>query len=317
MNSPCYLAIDTSNYTTSTAVFTDGKVIHSKQLLPVKEGQIGLRQSDAVFHHTVQLPQMMELLSEKVCLKDIQAVGASFTPRNTEGSYMPCFLVGSGLARCICAVMDIPLYRFSHQQGHIAAAIYSSKHSELFHQQHLAFHVSGGTTEALIVRPDKENILTATLVGRTLDLNAGQLIDRVGVMMGLQFPCGKAIEQLALAFGRTLKKSRPTIKNCDCCLSGVENICQKMYKDGVAKEEISFYVLKYIEQTLFFMANNILTQYGKMPVLFSGGVMSNSIIRKSLTEKLGAFFAEPEFSTDNAGGIAVLTALKQLKGFAL
>ncbi len=311
MSGACYLAIDTSNYTTSTAVFQNGKVIHSKKLLPVKEGQLGLRQSDAVFHHTVQLPQMIELLSEKIRLKDIRAVGASFTPRNVEGSYMPCFLVGSGLARSIRSVLDIPLYRFSHQQGHISAGIYSSGHFELFEQKHLAFHISGGTTEALIVNPDKENIISATLTGKTLDLNAGQLIDRVGVMMGLSFPCGKELETLALHFFGKVGKINPTVKNCDCCLSGVENICRKMYQSGVVKEEIAFYVLQYIEQTLFMMTKNIFRQYGKMPVLFSGGVMSNSIIRKNLTEKLGAFFAEPEFSTDNAGGIAVLTALKE------
>ncbi len=310
MSKNCYLAIDTSNYTTSTAVYQDGKVIHSKKLLPVKEGQLGLRQSEAVFHHTVQLPQMIELLSEKADLKSLKAVGASFTPRSVDGSYMPCFHVGSGLARCVSAILDIPLYRFSHQQGHISAGIYSSKHFELFTQKHLAFHISGGTTEALIVTPDDKEIISAMLVGKTLDLNAGQLIDRVGVMLGLQFPCGKEIERLALHFLGNISKIKPTVKNCDCCLSGVQNICEKMYQNGVSAEEIAFYVLKYIEQTLLLMTENIFRQYGKMPVLFSGGVMSNSIIRNSLTEKLGAYFAEPEFSTDNAGGIAVLTALK-------
>ena len=320
MSSSVYLAIDTSNYTTSTAVYQSGKIIHAKKLLPVKEGQLGLRQSDAVFHHTVQLPQMVEQLSEKINLSEIRAVGASFTPRSVSGSYMPCFQVGSALARSISAVMGIPLYRFSHQQGHIAAAIYSSEHFELFTEKHLAFHISGGTTEALIVTPDKENIISATLTAKTLDLNAGQLVDRVGLMLGLQFPCGKELERLALRFLGKPKPIKPTIRQGNCCLSGVQNQCEKMFREGISKEEISFYVLKYIEETLLVMTQNICSQYGKMPVLFSGGVMSNSIIRNSLSERLGAFFAEPEFSTDNAGGIAVLTALKEnyaFKGEAL
>lgn len=307
--SKSYLAIDTSNYTTSTAIYTDGNIIQAKKLLPVKEGELGLRQSDAVFHHTIQLPQMIEQLAAQTQLNSVTAIGASFTPRQVEGSYMPCFTVGSGFARGLSAVMNVPLYSFSHQQGHIAAAIYSSKQYNLFNEKHLAFHISGGTTEALIVSPDKENIISATLVGKTLDLNAGQLVDRVGVMLQLPFPCGKHIEQLALNFFGKIK-TKPTIKDCNCCLSGVQNICEKMYKEGISKEEISAFVLKYIEDTLYKMTLNIFDTYGKMPVLFAGGVMSNSIIRNNLTEKLGAYFAEPEFSTDNAAGVAVLTAIK-------
>lgn len=304
-----YLAIDTSNYTTSVAFYKDGKITQLKKLLPVKQGQLGLRQSDAVFHHTIQLPQLIEDLSAEVSLKNLTAVGASFTPRSVEGSYMPCFTVGSGFARSVSSILDLPIYRFSHQQGHIAAAIYSSGNLNLFSEKHIAFHISGGTTEALIVTPDNDNILNATLVGETLDLNAGQLVDRVGVMLGLPFPCGKHIEKLALGFsGKTNVK--PTLKGCDCCLSGVQNICEKMYKNNVSYEEISAYVLNYIEKTLLKMTFNIFDKYGKMPVLFSGGVMSNSIIRENLTKALGAYFAQPEFSSDNAAGIAVLTALK-------
>lgn len=309
MCSMSYLGIDTSNYTTSVAYFDGVNILQAKKLLPVKQGQLGLRQSDAVFHHTVQLPMMLEELSEKTDIINISAIGASFTPRSVEGSYMPCFNVGSGTARSISSIVKVPLYRFSHQQGHIAAAIYSSGKFELFREKHLAFHVSGGTTEALIVNPDDENIISATLVGETLDLNAGQLVDRVGVMLGLQFPCGKQIEQLALNFIGKIKV-KPTIKGCNCCMSGVENICNEMYKNNISNEEISAFVLKYIEETLYKMTLNIFEEYGKMPVLFSGGVMSNSIIRNNLTRRFGAFFAKPEFSTDNAAGIAVLTALK-------
>lgn len=304
-----YLGIDTSNYTTSTAVYANGEIIQEKNLLPVQEGKLGLRQSDAVFHHTIQLPQMIEQLSQKVNLSKINAIGASFTPRSVQGSYMPCFTVGSGFARSLSAVISVPLYPFSHQQGHIAAAIYSSKQLNLFTEKHLAFHISGGTTEALIVTPHTENIVNAQLVGKTLDLNAGQLVDRVGLMLGFQFPCGKKLEEYALKYTDKIKV-KPTIKNCDCCLSGVQNIAEKMFKCGVSKEEISATVLKYIEETLYFMTINIFKDYGKMPVLFSGGVMSNSIIRTNLTKRLNAFFAQPEFSTDNSAGIAVLTAIK-------
>ena len=61
---PYYLGIDTSNYTTSCALYNSDTdtVVHRKKLLPVKKGELGLRQSDAVFHHTVQLPELMREL---------------------------------------------------------------------------------------------------------------------------------------------------------------------------------------------------------------------------------------------------------------
>ncbi len=310
MSERVYLGIDTSNYTTSAAVFSDGNIVQEKKLLPVEKGKCGLRQSDAVFHHTAQLPQIIEKLSELADMNGISAVGASFTPRSVKGSYMPCFTVGSGFARCLAEVMNIPVYAFSHQQGHIAAAVYSCGERSLFEKKHLAFHVSGGTTEAIIVTHSESDIINTELVGRTLDLNAGQLIDRVGVMLGLEFPCGAELEKLALGFSGNIK-TKPTVRECDCCISGVQNICENMYKQGTPNEEIAAYVFEYVEKTLLLMTENIFGKYGKMPVLFSGGVMSNRIIRKNITEKLGnAYFAKPEFSSDNAAGIAVLTAIK-------
>lgn len=303
------LGIDTSNYTTSAALYTGGEVIQNKKLLPVKSGTLGLRQSDAIFHHTQQLPEIINGLMSNSSA-DIKAVGASVTPRNIKGSYMPCFTVGGGAAKILSSVMKIPFYGFSHQQGHIAAALFSAGKLQLLKKEFLAFHVSGGTTEALIACGDANNIINTKLAASTLDLNAGQLVDRAGVMMGLDFPCGKELEKLALLCNESVKV-KSTLKGSNCCLSGVENQCRKIFEESNSKEKTALYVLKSIEQTLLDMCVEILKEHGKMPILFSGGVMSNSIIRNSLTEKLGAYFAEPEFSADNAAGIAVLTAVKE------
>lgn len=303
-----YLGIDTSNYTTSVAFYKEGEVIQYKKLLPVKEGALGVRQSDAVFHHTQQLPQLMEMLFENYTNR-INAIGASVKPRNINGSYMPCFSVGSSSAQILSSALKVPVFPFSHQQGHIAAALYSANKMELIQERFLAFHVSGGTTEALIVTPNKKDIIHTELVAATLDLNAGQLVDRIGVMLGLSFPCGKKLEELALNYQKSIQV-KSTLKGVDCCLSGIENKCRKMFDEGIDKGKIAAFVLAYIEQILFDMCIRLLQEKGNMPVLFSGGVMSNSIIKQNLTEKLGAYFCAPEFSTDNAAGIAVLTAIK-------
>ena len=307
---PYYLGIDTSNYTTSASVYDSdsGKMLMQKKLLPVKNGECGLRQSDAVFHHVRQLPQVISALFDGF-EGEIVAVGVSSRPRDIEGSYMPCFSVGLGTAQMIAKINRIPLYTFSHQSGHIAAALYSAKVTELINKRFLAFHVSGGTTEAVIVQPDKDCIFHTEIAAKTLDLNAGQLIDRVGVMLGLDFPCGKELEKLAVT-NREKLNVKSTLKGADCCLSGVENICRKAYGGGRTKEYTAALCLAYVEETIGKMCGVLLETYGSFPVVFAGGVMSNQIIQSNLSKKYHAFFAEPAFSADNASGTAFLCSIR-------
>ena len=300
-----YLGIDTSNYTTSCAIYNSDtdEIVQRKRLLPVKEGELGLRQSDAVFHHTVRLPELITDLFSDFDGR-ISAVGVSVSPTAEEGSYMPCFLAGVNAASAVSAAMNIPLKRFSHQQGHLMAALYSAGRTELLGQKFLAFHVSGGTTQALLV----DGMLDAKLIASSLDLKAGQAVDRVGVMLGYPFPAGKYVDELAQ---KSNKKYKINIKLKDgsCCLSGVENKCKAMLEKGENHEDICRYCLDYIMTALDKMVLWARENYGSLPLVFSGGVMSNSIIRKEFTEKHGAFFAEPVFSADNAAGTAILASL--------
>ncbi|MVB12985.1 tRNA N6-adenosine threonylcarbamoyltransferase [Caprobacter fermentans] len=305
---PSVLGIDTSNYTTSAALWNDGVVSQNKMPLPVKKGELGLRQSDAVFHHVVQLPQVLSALS--LADSEIEAVGASDRPRSMESSYMPCFLAGLGSAKAISQVCRLPLHLFSHQQGHIAAALYSAGKVDLLKTRFLAFHVSGGTTEAVLATPEKKQVFQTEIVARSLDLKGGQAVDRVGAMLGLPFPAGKELEALA---GRVKRPSavRATLKGADCSLSGIENRCRAMLDRGTPKEEIAAFCLASILAALDGMAEVLLKQYGELPLVFAGGVMSDGILRIALEKKYGAFFAEPEYSCDNAAGIAVLAAWKE------
>lgn len=302
------LGIDTSNYTTSAAVYNGKEVIQNKLLLPVKEGEKGLRQSDAVFHHTVRLyPVFEELLSK--CSGEISAVGVSEKPRDAEGSYMPCFMVGVNTAHCIAASMKKPVYGFSHQAGHIAAALYSANRLDLISQRFIAFHVSGGTTEMLLVSPDKERGFAVEIIGETKDLNCGQAVDRAGVMMGLAFPCGKELEKLALSCNETYNP-KICVKEGNCSLSGVENQCRKMLEKGEPKENVARYCLDFAGKTVEKMTEYAISEYGELPLIYAGGVMSNSIIRNRIKSKFNAEFAHPDFSCDNAAGVAVLAYLK-------
>ena len=307
---PCFVGFDTSNYTTSVAVCTaDGRIVANlKTPLPVKSGERGLRQSDAVFEHVRNLPALMEKLQEELSGGDYTpvAVGVSVKPRDVEGSYMPCFLSGKAAASAFAAARNLPVYEFSHQNGHIMAALYSCGRTDLLlSERFAAFHVSGGTTEALLVEP-KDGAFSVTLVGETDDINAGQAIDRVGVAMGLAFPCGKEMEALAKRYEGKIYRHPICVRQGRCSLSGAENIALRLYRETGDPTAVSAFVFDFIGKTLYAMAQAVEEQYGKLPIIFAGGVMSNRLMRERLGERFDAFFAEPEFSADNAAGIAYL-----------
>ena len=319
------LGFDTSNYTTSAAVFCPdtNRVWHAKQLLPVKPGEKGVRQSDAVFHHTQQLPPLLEQVLREAAegtgrsrtdlSRSVTAIGVSSRPRRVEGSYMPCFTVGLTQAKALGALLDVPVCEFSHQEGHIAAALYSAGRLDLMGQEFLAFHVSGGTTESLRVAPGPDCPVEASLMGTSTDLKAGQAVDRTGILLGLDFPCGPALEELALRSERTFR-IRPSAEGLDCSLSGVENQCQKMLAEGEAPEDIALFCLKSVGAALEHMADALIAACPGRHLLFSGGVMSNQILRGDLEPRYDCSFASPEFSADNAAGVAVLAACKTKEG---
>lgn len=306
-----YLGIDTSNYTTSAAIYDseNNSIRQFRKLLPVKKGERGLRQSDAVFSHTQQLSPIIHQLFEDVNSLPV-CVGVSSRPRNIDGSYMPCFTVGVCNAENIASVLNIPLHKFSHQQGHIVAALYSANRLDLLKEKFIAFHVSGGTTEALLVSPDDENIINCEIIASSMDLKAGQAVDRTGVMLGLDFPCGMKLDELSQKSEKTFK-IKPTLKDGNCSLSGVENKCRKMIDSGEKAEDVAKFCIQYICSTLDEMTAYLLEKYGNLPLLYSGGVMSNSYINNALSKKYGAYFADSEFSSDNAAGIAILSYLKE------
>ena len=305
-----YIGFDTSNYTTSVAVFDGEHMINKRQLLTVKTGERGLRQSDAVFQHTVNMPALIDDIS--IDNDNINAVAVSSRPRNIDGSYMPCFLVGINNAVAVSRFSGAPLFKTSHQVGHILAGLYSIDRIDLISEPFIAFHISGGTTEALLVEPDKKEIVTARIIAQSSELKAGQAIDRAGVMMGLTFPCGKELDRLSLLSEKEFK-IRPSMNGLDCSLSGVENKAKKMFENGESKEDISKYVLTYISNSIDEMTQRIIDNYGNLPIMFVGGVMSNTLIRKQITKKYNAYFAKPDLSCDNACGIAVYAYLKDRK----
>ena len=322
----CWVGFDTSNYTTSVAACAMGEdgrltvIANCKCPLPVAEGARGLRQSDAVFAHVKNLPLVIRDL--RGILEEgnyrIAAVGVSATPRDAADSYMPCFLTGIIAAESLATGSGTEVHRFSHQSGHIMAALYSSgalAEGKLLTSDFLALHVSGGTTEAVVAHP-REGGFDVEIKGYGADLHAGQVIDRVGVMMGLDFPCGKALEELAVQNTKPLPQIKTSVKDGICHLSGLENQAAALWKQTADPALVAAYTLTTIGKSLRKMTDQlqaVRAEQGEkpLPVVYAGGVMSNKFIRPILTKGAGwrVYFSEPAFSADNAAGTAILTAL--------
>ena len=297
------IGIDTSNYTTSIAFFDGVGGENCSRLLPVKQGELGLRQSDAVFAHIKSLPELSGRLFSHIRKREITAVGVSTRPRAVEGSYMPCFMVGYSHGKMLSDLLGVPLVEVSHQQGHVAASLWSANALELMDQPHLAWHLSGGTTELLLVEPEGKNVV-CTKIGGTTDISAGQLIDRTGQLLQLPFPSGKHLD--ALSKEAALKDVfKVKCSNMAFSLSGVQNKVQQFHAQQGIPAETAAYVLRCVAKAVYLATEQALNAYPGLPVVFSGGVASNSMLREVLAP-LKPVFAQPQFSTDNAMGVAVL-----------
>jgi N6-L-threonylcarbamoyladenine synthase len=300
-----YLGIDTSNYTTSAAIVEDAQIINNqKMILPVRSGELGVRQNEAVFLHLKQLPVILK----RILPCDVESIGVSVCPRNVDGSYMPCFLAGATTAEILADALDLPIYRFSHQQGHICASLFSAHRMDLLCEEFYAVHLSGGTSEVLLVTPSEKDIFDTQIICGSSDLKAGQAIDRIGKMLGMPFPSGKYIDAIAVSENHT-PKTNPSVKEMDMSFSGLENICRRMLNEGKTESEICAYCMEYISISLRKCLDEVFNRFGKKQVVFSGGVSSSEYLRNKMQNEVSGIFGTKDCSSDNAVGIAALAEI--------
>ncbi len=299
------LGIDTSCYTTSIAfVDEEGRLLQEfRRPLTVAQGERGLRQSEGLFCHVKQLPELMEAAAACPELQGrrLAAVAVSSRPRPAAGSYMPVFLAGESLARSLAAGQQLPLYRFSHQEGHIRAALYSLGLD--WPDPFIALHLSGGTGE--ILRVTRAGPGYAITVIGDCDLPPGQFVDRVGQALGLPFPAGPHLDQLARTAQSRAFRLSGSVKGLRISFSGPEAAAQRAIAQGVAPAELAAAVFDNIGKSLAKAIAAARAETGLERVLLSGGVAASACLRHYLARE-GVCFGQPRFSGDNALGIACL-----------
>ena len=302
------IGFDTSNYTTSCAAFDGQRGEMFSRLLDVRPGELGLRQSEALLSHVKRLPELSDRLFACIRTGEIGAVAVSTRPRAVEGSYMPCFLAGESQARVLASALRVPLVEVSHQQGHIAAVLWSADRMDLLGGRFLAWHLSGGTTELLLV-DSSDGTVRCEKLGGTTDISAGQLIDRTGQMLGLDFPAGKALDALAAETAGERDCFPVKVKGFEFSFSGLENKVRE-FRDAHPDQpgKTAAYALRSVCRAVRQATRNARREY-PLPVLFSGGVASNSMLRSVMAD-LDPVFGTPACSTDNALGVAVLGWLR-------
>ena len=303
------LGIDTSCYTTSAALVSREGVLlcQARRLLTVEAGARGLMQSEALFQHVKALPELIAQALAGAGGAAVAAVAASVRPRPAAESYMPVFRAGESQARTAAALLGVPFFPVSHQEGHVRAALYETAVDA--ERPFLALHLSGGTTELLLCRDGK-----LTLLGGSLDLHAGQLVDRIGVRLGLGFPAGPALEELAVR-GRASGRIGVSVRGCDCCISGAENKAAALLDKGEAREDVAAELYDFLARTILRQIAEACRRTGCDQALLSGGVASSALLRRLMRARAvrtrlpcELFFGRPELSGDNAAGVALLGA---------
>lgn len=303
------IGIDTSCYTTSLgAVDLAGNiVVHQRLLLPVPQGEGGLRQSDGVFAHIKQLPSLYEKAAPLLSNYSIGAVCVSQSPTQEEGSYMPVFLVGKTLAQGLALGAKAPCFFTNHQAGHVQAAKIGTPIGD---DPFITLHLSGGTTDVLLCKGE-----SIEKMGGSVDLHAGQLVDRVGVALGLGFPAGKELEQIALqGQSQSLLPVSLSRQRLDCHLCGAEaQAFRWLQNQSLLKEDVAAEIYHFLMRTVARLIIAHCQRWQVEEVLLAGGVASSSLFKKLLTAymqkragKIQLYFADPQLAGDNAVGVAMI-----------
>ena len=311
-----FIGVDTSCYTTSVScISAEGIVFEKRTMLSVPLGARGLRQSDAVFQHVKNLPELTRALFEGVDRERIAAIAVSTKPTADEESYMPVFLAGKLNATAISAALDVPLYETTHQAGHVRAAMFGNE-AALNDGPFLAMHLSGGTTDLLTVGLSDGGVGAITKIGGCDDLHAGQFVDRVGVKMGLPFPSGVELEKIANRAKTRAIRLPSSVKGLVCSFSGQETQANRLLDGGEAKEEVAYAVYDCMARTFSKMLLSAMETYGCKTALISGGVSGSKLLREMLFRRTGKklLFARDGLSSDNAVGAALLARDRFLKG---
>ncbi|WP_457611263.1 tRNA (adenosine(37)-N6)-threonylcarbamoyltransferase complex transferase subunit TsaD [Lutibacter sp.] len=322
-NKPIYiLGIESSCDDTSAAVICNGKILSNviaTQEIHAKYGGVVPELASRAHQQNI-VPVIQQAIQQaNIDKKDLNAIAFTRGP-----GLMGSLLVGSSFAKSLSLALNIPLIAVNHMQGHVLAHFIDDEKQQKPSFPFLCLTISGGHTQIVKI----SSYFKMEILGETLDDAVGEAFDKSAKILGLPYPGGPLIDKHAkMGNPNAFKFTKPKVNGLNFSFSGLKTailyFIQKKTKENpnFIKENIDDICasIQYtIVEILFDKLKKSVNETKIKHVAIAGGVSANSEIRtvlKSYEEKLGwkTYIPKFEYTTDNAGMIAIVGFLKYLE----
>lgn len=323
MNEPIILGIESSCDDTSAAIINGNKIlsnIAANQTVHQEYGGVVPELASRAHQQNIIPVVEKSFTKANIQQKDISAIGFTRGP-----GLLGSLLVGTSFAKSLAMSLDIPLIEVNHLQAHILCHFIEDANPMPPKFPFLCLTVSGGHTMIVLVK----DYFDMEIIGKTIDDAAGEAFDKIGKIMGLDYPAGPIIDKLAkLGNPDAFTFGKPKLENYDYSFSGIKTsvlyFLQKQLKDNPNfiqenVENLCASVQKTIIDVLMKKLEKAAKDYDVKEVAIAGGVSANSGLREAMqknVEKLGwnVYIPKFEYTTDNAAMIAMVAKLKFERG---
>lgn len=323
MNEPIILGIESSCDDTSAAIINGNKIlsnIAANQTVHQEYGGVVPELASRAHQQNIIPVVEKSFTKANIQQKDISAIGFTRGP-----GLLGSLLVGTSFAKSLAMSLDVPLIEVNHLQAHILCHFIEDANPMPPKFPFLCLTVSGGHTMIVLVK----DYFDMEIIGKTIDDAAGEAFDKIGKIMGLDYPAGPIIDKLAkLGNPDAFTFGKPKLENYDYSFSGIKTsvlyFLQKQLKENPNfiqenVENLCASVQKTIIDVLMKKLEKAAKDYDVKEVAIAGGVSANSGLREAMqnnVEKLGwkVYIPKFEYTTDNAAMIAMVAKLKFERG---
>ena len=323
MNEPIILGIESSCDDTSAAIINGNKIlsnIAANQTVHQEYGGVVPELASRAHQQNIIPVVEKSFTKANIQQKDISAIGFTRGP-----GLLGSLLVGTSFAKSLAMSLVVPLIEVNHLQAHILCHFIEDANPMPPKFPFLCLTVSGGHTMIVLVK----DYFDMEIIGKTIDDAAGEAFDKIGKIMGLDYPAGPIIDKLAkLGNPDAFTFGKPKLENYDYSFSGIKTsvlyFLQKQLKENPNfiqenVENLCASVQKTIIDVLMKKLEKAAKDYDVKEVAIAGGVSANSGLREAMqnnVEKLGwnVYIPKFEYTTDNAAMIAMVAKLKFERG---
>ena len=320
---PIYiLGIESSCDDTSAAVICNGKVLTNvvaNQEIHVKYGGVVPELASRAHQQNIVPVIQQSIQQANIDKKQLSAIAFTRGP-----GLMGSLLVGSSFARSLSLALDIPLISVNHMQAHVLAHFIDDEKQQKPPFPFLCLTISGGHTQIVKIT----SYFEMEVIGETLDDAVGEAFDKSAKILGLPYPGGPFVDKYArLGNPNAFEFSKPKMADLNFSFSGLKTgilyFIQKKVKENPNfivenLNDICASIQRTIVEILFDKLEKAVELTGIKHIAIAGGVSANSEIRETLKateEKFGwkTYIPKFEYTTDNAGMIAIVGYLKYLE----